>query len=993
MRIQRINRSLAWGITILMLFLTLGNGAVVWADETAGNSTIEKHLAKGYVTQQDLKKASQNVETENGAISASHFQFVCVNHNAGASACTDLQTGSIDSIKGGRLRNNVPLILKNSAGVDHSFSRAHIGNTAVYFVGTLTIRDDDGTTQDYVYYTTDENITNKTVFPVLKANEKITLEYTHGKDHVVTYQFKDADGNITSEGPDGWSLDQVFGEERPLEVANGKSYNDTVTIPRGYKATVTVTRKSDNELRYTAELGEMMSYQKTGDTISLKEGSPDSIKLSDSITVDKITGDDVVTLQYEKTDNYTFDASMWVQTAYAKTRVVIQNGDSNVFANTVPDKCKKTFSDHSFSWDFMGWSANSSTWELDQLQINGEAITVPMVTMDSKETVTETTTLSTGTKITLSVKSNNGRNGRDAIRSYHMEITNCYEDLTISGGNMVSHSHRELAFHQLSGVSEPQNYTHRGTSEGGWGPLQQSSLIGKMSGHYSDPIRFKKADGYKMPHISYTKKDGTMLQEDDSIATGDKPFVQYLIRTDESIKNPVYTTGKDGSNKNISYVLADSNFKVVSYENWRASSDGYYYLRGTRTLQDYMQASNAQGVVLVNIAADPIKYGINYVSGAGRTQDGVQISPKLNDVEDMPAYQNGGESGYNCLNNQKVLISNRQPVDKTGKFIFDHWEALTTETQADGTGHPTETAKTHADGTVQTYTEGQALQCSGASIAAISDCFYYDPAKDRTTLTLRAVWRAREEKDAIPYMVNYYVSYKEDGRTVIKKIESRTHTVNQGAQVVADLYQYQDGKKQLSASIQNVLSGENEAGFSDESEYRVDETKTTKKIDRVTADNNTVDIYLVRVEKEEPSMPSQPTDPSQPSQPADPSTPSQPTDPSQPSQPTDPSQPSQPTEPSTPSQPTDPSQPSQPTDPSTPSQPTQPGTSESGSSQQGSSAAAASSDQTGSSRQADDAATTGDSFSPVLWIAIAAAALAGIVVMLVSTRRRKTGKK
>ena len=249
MDIQRINRSLVWCITILMLFLTLGNGAAVWADETTGNTTIEKHLAKGYVTQQDLKKASRNVETENSTIPASYFRFVCVNHNAGASACANLQTDSIDGIKGGRLRSNVPLILKNSDGVDHSYSRAHIGNTAVYFVGTLTIHEDDGTSQDYVYYTTDENITNKTVYPVLKTDEKITLEYTHGKDHIVTYQFKDADGNITSEGPDGWSLDQVFGEERPLEVANGKSYNDTVTIPRGYQATVTVTKKSNNEER------------------------------------------------------------------------------------------------------------------------------------------------------------------------------------------------------------------------------------------------------------------------------------------------------------------------------------------------------------------------------------------------------------------------------------------------------------------------------------------------------------------------------------------------------------------------------------------------------------------------------------------------------------------------------------------------------------------------------------------------------------------------
>ena len=36
--------------------------------------------------------------------------------------------------------------------------------------------------------------------------------------------------------------------------------------------------------------------------------------------------------------------------------------------------------------------------------------------------------------------------------------------------------------------------------------------------------------------------------------------------------------------------------------------------------------------------------------------------------------------------------------------------------------------------------------------------------------------------------------------------------VTPGARVVADLYQYEDGKKQLSANIQNVLSGDNETG-------------------------------------------------------------------------------------------------------------------------------------------------------------------------------------
>lgn len=471
---------MALSLAILMLFLALGSGTAVWAAEATGSSTLEQHLEKRYVTQQDLQSAPHNVETEDAAIPAKYFEFVCVNHHADGSACTDLQTDSISSIKGGRLRNNVPLTLQNKSDVRHTFSRAHIGNTAVYFVGTLTIHEDDGTEQEYVYYTTDKNVTNKTVYAVLKSGDKITLEYTHGKDHTVEYQFKDSDGNVTSEGPDGWSLDQVFGADRPLEVANGHSYSDTVTIPRGY---------------------------------------------------------------------------------------------------------------------------------------------------------------------------------------------------------------------------------------------------------------------------------------------------------------------------------------------------------------------------------------------------------------------------------------------------------------------PTETVKTLAGGNPLTYAEGESLQCSGASIAAVQDCLYYDRDKDRKILTLRAVWKARKERDAIPYMVNFYVSYKENGETVTKKIKSRTHMVNPGARVVADLYQYEDGKKQLSANIQNVLSGDNETGSAYDGEYRIDDEKTTKGIDNVTVDNNTVDIYLVKVEKEDPSKPSDPVTPTDPSKPTDPS---------------------------------------QLTD-----------------SSQQTTSAATSSAQSSSQQTADDAAATGDNFAPVLWIAIAAAALAGIGVVLAGSRRKK----
>ena len=86
-------------LAILMLFLALGSGTAVWAAEATGSSTLEQHLEKGYVTQQDLRSAPHNVETEDAAIPAKYFEFVCVNHHADGSACTDLQTASISSIR------------------------------------------------------------------------------------------------------------------------------------------------------------------------------------------------------------------------------------------------------------------------------------------------------------------------------------------------------------------------------------------------------------------------------------------------------------------------------------------------------------------------------------------------------------------------------------------------------------------------------------------------------------------------------------------------------------------------------------------------------------------------------------------------------------------------------------------------------------------------------------------------------------------------------
>ena len=56
-------------------------------------------------------------------------------------------------------------------------------------MGKLHIEDGE-TSEDYIYYTTDTQITNKTVYAVLKKqeNEKITLTYSHEADYRVQYQ-------------------------------------------------------------------------------------------------------------------------------------------------------------------------------------------------------------------------------------------------------------------------------------------------------------------------------------------------------------------------------------------------------------------------------------------------------------------------------------------------------------------------------------------------------------------------------------------------------------------------------------------------------------------------------------------------------------------------------------------------------------------------------------------------------------------------------------
>lgn len=831
-------------------------------------------------TLSDLEGMGYSVQMESAKIPIDKFELQCLYDKPGAVSCTDLQfSEGITTIDGGKIKEHVPHFVMNRDNKLHSYVKAHVGNVSVYYMGTLHIDNGNGTT-DYVYYTTDTQITNKTVYAVLKKAEKITLTYSHESDYRIEYQMFEKDNHDVENGPDGWSYSDVFGEDRAIYVKKGHDAGITVKIPRGYKAEITIVRRGEAP-EHMESLGRMMAYERDRNRINLKKDSPDRMIYETSFNLKNITSDVVIILEYEKVQQIHFNAYLWSQTAYAKDRIKIDG------KNPTESNANLTTDGHSFVWEWDGVTtgkgsngtgngeATSNTWELDQLEINDEALNIPMVSLnDVGKTLTEKVTLASGTEVTLSVTSLGGTNAYDGKRHYKLEIANCYEDVTISGGNMVAHRHQEYAIRELLGVSDPGFYT--ATDAQGypqeWKTMRQDTLIAKIGlggkNKWTDPFRFKREVGYYKPDISFTTKEGTVLQNNYKIGYDEdndgKPYIEYLIRTDGNTADP----------------SAMGEYRVVSWDDWEASPDGYFYFRGSEEVKEFVGTNytkpdwnpeNAyKGVILVNINAHPIRIGLDYLDGADETGE---KAPKAEDITNLPETQYGGPHGYNLVNNQRLLISNLKPVDLKNEFVFDHWEVMATDrkmTDDKMWGYLTGEVRKDANGDPYVGRPGMEYLLDVSMLNDLENCFYMkaDPGSGHTNgnpfndkphkgaqthaiITVRAVWKKYESKPTIPYTVRYVTAEIKDGQIdsrTEKVIEERTHTVNKGAMLVTDLYQ--DGTKTPSASIQAVLRGENDAkeDYTNSGNVRwvVYEPKTTKMIPSVDMKNNVATIYLIK---------------------------------------------------------------------------------------------------------------------------------------------------
>ena len=369
---------------LLALMLALAVCLSVTGVAVAANSIGSSPKAVAVMPNGETVEISPNSVNPDAYIDAEWLDFVCQTalededsgynsdlNDAGKAALIaeyGKYTNNEAKIPSGHLEGTAPEEV-NQNGEYHAFINAEVGGVQIHSIGILEI---DGT--EYVYYTTNSTQPTCAVYNVLRPDdkgmpaneqEKITLNYKHMQGQLIRYNVKDDETS-----PAGVGNDEVFGAHPTLTTAEDGTVAFPVTIPRGYKATVTayfvkgeavtgsttmafpegtdeleawndkkqvningdLIQKPDDSGYQSIILGAMLDYggddtlsdvgQGTADAVPLAENATSS--LSDTITVVKHShdgGDGVhkpgqtrlyVVVSLEKNKSYTFSAVRWL---------------------------------------------------------------------------------------------------------------------------------------------------------------------------------------------------------------------------------------------------------------------------------------------------------------------------------------------------------------------------------------------------------------------------------------------------------------------------------------------------------------------------------------------------------------------------------------------------------------------------------------------------------------------------------------------------------
>lgn len=487
----------------------------------------------------------------------------------------------------------VPTVTPVNGDDSLEFVGAYINSAEVTYVGTLTHGD-----TTYVYYTTADNDSSLAA-TVLGEGEQIELRYTAKKELVITYTLSGETTGLTEDG--------IFGADRPTTVYEGENYNVTVRIPRGYKATVMVNGKE------AARIGE-------GPTYHLEEGQggkeikedDDSrpLSLEHLVEVPNASGEQEIEVELSQ-EMHEFSAELVVQTRFFS--------DGNTPRGDFGE-IERSFSSVSEGhweklWSFTSYGLDSVMWTMDSLQINGEQLNIPYASSNGRSATAETT-LSSGTKVRLSVTVV-GSGHRYPSREYTLSVSNCYEDITISGGNLNNAaSWNEIIPSELVGVDLYLGADmHRQSKPFSVGNSGTDYVFGNSS-----TIRFKLQNGYTDPTVEYKYENGR-----------DVPG-KYVWQGPRRVWRDSFTlTGPDNG--------------------------GWYYI----TINDVDQYDDTTFTFL-HITAEVAEYSVTYGEG--------EQSVSLN----LPAADDRNGQYYDIVNAANVPVSNLIPVAQNAEYVFSHWE-------------------------------------------------------------------------------------------------------------------------------------------------------------------------------------------------------------------------------------------------------------------------------------------------------------------------------
>ena len=490
----------------------------------------------------------------------------------------------------------------------YDFVNATVGEDDIEIVslGILTIED-----VTYVYYTTAGSASGLAAM-VLEENETIKLNYELHRDvYDISYE-------ITGDGGSN-TVDSIFGTDRPLTVNEGGSYAFRVTIPRGYEASVFVNGQK------LGVLGSEPQYEGDENTI-WADGEPAELTLNGTFEVTEVGEEQQITVELDKRTQYDFSAELWTKTRYAVDENVPRAHFGEVTKNFSADVLEG--GTDTWVWSFTTNEIRSdiggTIWILDSLQINGTDLEVPYLNDNQGgRTASATTILPSGTEVTLTLRVNYTEEGEwwkpwedysTLSRTYTLYVSNCFENITVTGGNLNAKSWTEIMVNRLTGV-EFQVYD-RQEGHNTWKTLKQSEPFGV--GNWNDTsknywfgqreLRFRLIPGYVEPTVTYGTFSG--IDEND--------LYQYIGSVSEPDGNGWYTFSISGQ--------GEETFTMLRIE----AKIGYY--------------------------------DVSYNSGTYAAEtEGVPV---------LPPYDDGK---YNIVNNKQIVVSSQIPVDETNMNVFDYW--------------------------------------------------------------------------------------------------------------------------------------------------------------------------------------------------------------------------------------------------------------------------------------------------------------------------------